>query len=156
MNLTRTLTLHLADNVDVTIHAVSQSAGHARAVVVIGIAVPPGRSVKLADPVVILREGPSAPAVAVSVERIAKPRTVDEGPELYSMRPDAVMRGLEQPGNSNEPPITGYGIEIELPRQNPPQLSVTAPPLLIDGQRVDIQSVDFILKTRPHLAGLCQ
>ena len=156
MNLTRTFTQHLADNVDVTIHPVSQSAGHPRAVVVIGIAVPPGRRVKLADPVVILREGPSAPAVVVGIERISKPRTVDEGPELYSMPPDAVMRGLEQPRGSNDAGVTGYGIEIELPRQNPPHLSVTAPPLLIDGQRVDVQTVDFILKTRPHLAGMCQ
>jgi hypothetical protein len=156
MNLTRTLTLHLADNVDVTIHPVSQSAGHSRAVVVIGIAVPPGRRVELADPVVTLREGPSAPAVALRVERIVKPRTVNEGPDLYSMRPDAVMRGLEQPRGSNDAAATGYGIEIELPRQNPPQLSVTAPPLLIDGHRVDVQTVDFILKTSPHLAGVCQ
>jgi len=144
MNLTRTVLLHLESNVDVDIDAISRGPGHERAVVVIGFTVPAGTSVKLLDLVATLREGVSAPPVAMKIDRIRKPRTVVDGSVSNYLDAAETMVGP-----------AGYGIEVALPRQNPPELSVTVPPLSINGQRVDLKPVNFILRTRPHLVGLC-
>jgi hypothetical protein len=49
----------------------------------------------------------------------------------------------------------GYGIEAELPLENPAELIVTPPPLSIDSQPVEVGPAEFDLKSRPHVTGFC-
>jgi hypothetical protein len=145
MNIVRTLFLHLESNVDVRITAISKAPGHERALVSIGITVPAGVAVKLVEPVVTLQEGTSQPPTSVGVGRLRKPRSVVDGRIEDYMDPGKTMTGT-----------AGYGIEVELPHSNPPELLVTVPPLSINGHRVNVEPIRFILKTRPHVTGLCQ
>jgi hypothetical protein len=135
------LTLHLPAHVNVDVHPVAKSTGIESALT-IAFDVPAGTVIRLAEPTVMLGEGPSTPAVTLKVDRIHKPRTLVNGQADY-LEPGEAMPGPAR-----------YGIAFDLPQRNSRELIVKPPPLIIDGQRVDVEAVEFVLKKHPHLACL--
>ena len=135
-------TLHLPAHVNVEVQPIAKSPG-IEAVVVIVIDVPAGTAVRLAEPTVTLRETPSEPPVTLQVDKIRKPRTVVDHQVVDYIGPADAMPGRAR-----------YGIEFDLPQPNPRELEVKPPALMIDGQRVEAEPVQFVLKRRSHLVCL--
>jgi hypothetical protein len=138
------ITQHLPSHVDIEVTAFAKTPGIAHAVITVHINVPAGTTVQLTEPTITLREGPSAPAIRIRIDRIRKPRTLVNGQVSDYLEPGAPLSG----------PV-GYGIEVELPHNNPAELIFTPPPLDIDGQHVEVEPMKFVLKSRPHLTGFC-
>jgi hypothetical protein len=140
----RVFTLHLPAHVELRVRAIAKTPGIESAAVTMGFDVPAGTAVTLVEPTVTVKEGPSAPPLALKIEKIGRSRTIVNGQVSYSARPDEPLSG---PG--------GYGIDVDLPHQNPTDLTVIPPPLIINGQRVEVEPIQFILKTRLHVTAVC-
>jgi len=138
------VTQHLPAHVDIEVIALAKTPGIAHAVITMNILVPAGTAVRLTEPTITLREGSSAPAISLRIDRIRKPRTIVNGEVSDYLEPGDLLSGP-----------AGYGIEVELPHENPAELIITPPSLEIDGQRVDVGPTEFVLKVRPHLTGFC-
>jgi hypothetical protein len=138
------MTQHLPAHVDVEVSAVAKTPGIGHALITMSIRVPAGTTVRLTEPTITLREGPSAPAIRIKIDRIRKPRTIINGQVSDYLEPGDVLSGP-----------AGYGIDVELPRENPAELIITAPSLDIDGQHVEVEPVEFVLKSRLHVTGFC-
>jgi hypothetical protein len=138
------VTQHLPGHVDVEVSAIAITPGIAHASIAISIRVPGGTAVRLTEPTITVREGPSAPAIRLKIDRIHKPRTIVNGQVSDYLEPGDPLSGP-----------AGYGIEVQLPHENPADLIITLPPLDIDGQHVDVGPSEFVLKSRTHLTGFC-
>jgi hypothetical protein len=135
---------HLPGHVDVEVSAIAITPGIAHASIAISIRVPGGTAVRLTEPTITVREGPSAPAIRLKIGRIHKPRTIVNGQVSDYLEPGDPLSGP-----------AGYGIEVELSHENPADLIITLPPLDIDGRHVDVGPSEFVLKSRTHLTGFC-
>jgi hypothetical protein len=138
------ITQHLPSHVDIEVTALAKTPGVAHALITMSIRVPAGTTVRLTEPEITVREGPSAPAVRIKIDRIHKPRTIVNGQVSDYLEPGDLLIGPK-----------GYGIDVELPHDNPAQIIVTLPPLDIDSQHVEVEPMEFVLKSRLHLTGIC-
>ncbi len=139
---------HLPAKVDVEVNALAKTPGIAHPSIAISIDVPSGTTVRFTESTIKVQAGSSAPAILLTMGRIRKPRMV-------------ANRGVSdylEPGDPLGGPY-GYGISVQLPaemdKQNPAELIVTLPALDINGQRVEVAPMRFILKRRAHVTGFC-
>jgi hypothetical protein len=138
------ITRHLAAGVDVVVSPLAKSDGIEHAALSVSLQVPDGTTVRLTSSAITVREGAGAPAITLMVDRIRKPRTIVKGQVSDYLGPGDALTGP-----------AGYGIGVDLPHNNPAHLIITPPPLDINGQHVDIEPMEFTLKTRPHVTGFC-
>jgi len=135
---------HLAASVDLEVSAIARTSGSTRATITVSLRLPGNATVRLTEPTITLQEGPSAPAIKLKVDSIHRPRTTVNGQTSKDFAPNELLNG---PG--------GYGISMDLPHDNPAELIITLPPLEINGERIQVTPMRFVLRRRPRVTGFC-
>ncbi len=139
---------HLPAHVDVEVNALARTPGIAHPSIAVSIEVPSGTTVRLADSRLTVRAGPLAPAIPIEIDRVQRPRTIVNRQVSDALEPGDLLGGP-----------AGYGISVRMPdewaEKAPAELIITVPALDINGQRVKVEPMTFVLKKRPHVTGFC-